>query len=161
MDSSHDEKIEGWFANLKPDEYEVTSPEGFYNCIAWAAGHTDAWWEPAQGSGYYWPQGVPWDDKIETLVAVFVGLGFEICESAAPEAGFEKIAIYGEGGAFLHAARQLDGEKWTSKLGLYKDIAHKTLDGLTGPDPAYGLVVILMRRKIAPPASESTGSPPT
>lgn len=157
MDSSRDPKIEGWFANLNPDDYEITSlEEAGYNCVAWAVGRSDAWWEPVVGAGYYWPDGAPRDDRIETLVAVFVGLGFEICESDAPEPGFEKIALYGEGDAYLHAARQLDGGKWTSKLGPYKDIAHKTLDGLSGSAPAYGQVMVFMRRKVAPPPSGLT-----
>jgi hypothetical protein len=149
MDSSRDATIEGWFANLKPDDYEITSPEApGYNCVAWAAGRSDAWWEPVRGPGYYWPDDAPWDDRVESLVAVFKGLGFETCHDPAPEPGFEKVAIYGEGGAYLHAARQTDDGRWTSKLGTHKDIAHKTLDGLTGPTPAFGQVVVIMRRAV-------------
>jgi hypothetical protein len=152
MDSSRDAQIEGWFVNLNPNDYEVTSPEAItYNCIAWAAGQSDAWWEPVRGPGYYWPEDAPWDDRVDSLVKVFQLLHFEVCESVVPEPGYEKIAIYGEDDAYIHAARQIEGGRWTSKLGTHKDIAHTTLDGLAGPDPAFGAVVVIMRRKIEIP----------
>jgi hypothetical protein len=149
MASPRDPKVEAWFANLKPDDYEVRGLESpVYNCVAWAAGRNDAWWEPVRKAGYYWPAGVRWDDKLETLSAVFAGLGFEECADADPSPGYEKIAIYGEDGAFLHAARQIAGGWWTSKLGTYKEIIHKTLEALAGPAPAFVEVVLVMRRRI-------------
>jgi hypothetical protein len=149
MASLHNPQIEGWFPKLTPADYEITSPKSEqYNCIAWALGQNDAWWEPASKSGYYWPKDAPLDDRIESLVVVFKSFGFDVCLTGEPESGFEKIAIYGEEGAFLHAARQIEGGRWTSKLGPFEDIEHKNLNVLTRPDPAYGEVVIFMRRAI-------------
>ena len=150
MASTGDAKIEGWFPSLNRDDYEVTSPESLrYNCVAWAAGQSDAWWEPIRGPGYFWPKGAPWDDRVESLIEVFRSLQFEVCDNAEPEPGFEKIAIFGDEGAYLHAARQVEGDRWTSKLGTYKDIAHKTLSALAGPAPAFGEVVAIMRRPLS------------
>jgi hypothetical protein len=147
MDSPGDPQIQAWFPRLKPDDYEVTSPESKrYNCIAWAAGISDAWWEPVRGPGYFWPELAPWDDRVESLVEVFRSLRYEVSANPNLENGFEKIAIYGADGIYLHAARQLGGGLWTSKLGIYKDITHKSLDVLTGPAPAFGELVVIMLR---------------
>jgi hypothetical protein len=150
MDTSRDPKIQGWFPLLNPNEYEFTSPEtDTYNCIAWAAGETDRWWEPSSNPKYYWPKDAPNDDRIGSLLVVFSLLNYEVCENASLEPGYEKIAIYGDADdSFTHASRQLGDGKWTSKLGPDEDISHKTLEGLTGPGQAYGTVVIIMRRKI-------------
>jgi hypothetical protein len=35
------------FPILTAANHRITSdPSPIYNCIAWAAGHSDAWWEP-------------------------------------------------------------------------------------------------------------------
>jgi hypothetical protein len=149
MDSAGSAKIEGWFPNLQQGEYEITSPASLrYNCIAWAAGRADAWWEPVRGPGYFWPEHASWDDRVDSLVEVFLSLGFERCADGAVEVGFEKIAIYGEDGAYLHAARQMKDGRWASKLGAYEDIVHKTLDGLVGPAPAFGEILVILRRPL-------------
>jgi hypothetical protein len=154
MASPDEPDIEDWFANLRPGEYRVTSPtDTTYNCIAWAVGSPDQWWEPSTNPRYYWPEGAPLDDKVESLVQALATRRFEVCEDSSHEAGFEKIAIYGdEDGAFSHAARQTPDGKWTSKVGPYQDIVHETLEALEGPEPAYGKVVVFMRRPTLPPA---------
>jgi hypothetical protein len=48
------------------------------------------------------------------------------------------------------AARQLPNGEWTSKIGQYEDIQHKTLDALTGEPPAYGTVLQVMKKAINP-----------
>lgn len=74
---------------------------------------------------------------------------FNICNTQELEKGFEKIALYegydvdGEKG-FLHIALQLKNGKWTSKLGIYEDIEHDTLDVLAGN--FYGNPVLYMKR---------------
>ncbi|MCE9608214.1 MAG: hypothetical protein K8U03_25295 [Planctomycetia bacterium] len=131
------------FPNLKPNEFEPTSPENeFYNCIAWAAGVHNEWWEPSVDG--VWPSGVPLDPTIENLSLVFAGLGYESCESADLESGFEKIAFYGTHNEYEHAARQLDDGRWTSKMGAGIDIRHVNLDCIGGG--LYGAVVSIMRR---------------
>ncbi len=53
-------KIEQSFPNLQRCGYSVTSPATLdYNCIAWAANDTEAWWEPDPLDLSYWPLGIP------------------------------------------------------------------------------------------------------
>jgi hypothetical protein len=62
--------IEALFPNLAKAGYQLTSPASLnYNCIAWAAGDDQQWWQPISGPGYYWPDGVAQDYTIETLVS--------------------------------------------------------------------------------------------
>jgi hypothetical protein len=125
-----------------PQNHRVTSPAAVeYNCVAWAAGDTENWWQP----GVYWPVAPPPQDYgIGALVAAFEALGFESCEDDGPEPGFEKVALYGNNLYYTHAARQLPGGKWTSKLGKAEDIEHDTPDVVAGG--IYGEVVEIMRR---------------
>jgi hypothetical protein len=89
---------------------------------------------------------------VETLaafMAVFSLLGYELCETAAPEPGYEKIALFADSsGTPTHAARQLPDGRWTSKLGNLEDIEHD-LDDLSGK--LYGRVAQLMRRPCPTP----------
>ena len=65
---------------------------------------------------------------------------------ASLEEGFEKIALYADGDEYMHASRQLETGKWTSKMGLVGErIEHDTPEDVTGP--AYGDVVKFMQRK--------------
>ena len=70
-------------------------------------------------------------------------------DDASLESGFQKIAIYAEAeNVPRHVARQLPNGDWTSKIGQYEDIQHRTLDALTGDAPAYGTIVQLMKKAI-------------
>lgn len=134
--------IDEAFPGLKPDGPTITSgPTDEYNCIAWAAGDTSRWW--SYPPGYYWPA-APRTPLIESLVAVFVGLGYQTCDDGALEDGFEKVALYLKGALWTHAARQLPNGLWTSKLGPDEDIQHETPEALCGD--LYGLVHCIMRR---------------
>ena len=85
--------------------------------------------------------------RLDAFVAAFRTLGYEPCESADVEEGFEKIAIYTwAAGTPKHAARQLPDGLWTSKLGPHRDIKHE-LSGLEGRN--YGMVKKIMKRKIS------------
>lgn len=134
------------FPKLNLANHRVTSDASpLYNCIAWAAGRNDAWWEPFQAAGYYWPPGIPADYTFSSLVKLFESLGYTLCESAHPEADYGKIAIYGEQDEWEHVARQLADSLWTSKLGADEDISHDGHDLLEGP--RYATVVSIMRRR--------------
>lgn len=141
-------RIEDLFPNLRPAEYEITSPpSNEYNCIAWAAGHSDAWWEPDPANLYYWPPGQPRRLELDTYVRAFAALGYAHCHTGDLEPGVEKVALYADAmGTPTHAARQLRNGRWTSKLGQLEDIEHETLDCVSGPD--YGAVAIFLRRAI-------------
>ena len=127
---------------LTPENHRVTSPAAVeYNCIAWAAGDTANWWQP----GVYWPVELPSPEyDIGALTAGFEALGFGRCDNDRPEPGIEKVALYGDSRFYTHAARQLPGGKWTSKLGKAEDIEHDTPDVVAGG--AHGEVVVIMRR---------------
>jgi hypothetical protein len=48
--------LEESFPGLRTAEYRVTSPpDANYNCVAWAAGDSQRWWDPALEPGYFWP----------------------------------------------------------------------------------------------------------
>jgi hypothetical protein len=135
--------IEEIFPKLGGSHYRRTSePDEKYNCIAWAAGRDDEWWDIAPG--YRWPDNVPRHGAVENLVKLYESLGFVCCASNAREEGFEKVAVYGDGYMWTHAARQLDNGKWTSKLGQLEDIEHESLEALSGA--VYGSVVQVLKK---------------
>jgi len=133
------------FPRLTDENFEITSPRTIkYNCIAWTAGAMDRWWQP----GVHWPVNSSRNDHgIGNLVEAFRALGYEECENGTLEDGFEKVAFYGSGMMYTHAARQISDGRWTSKLGQLEDIVHATVDALSGGD--YGEVLQYMRREIA------------
>ena len=138
--------IDETFPGLAEAGYEITSePTDTYNCIAYAAGDEENWWEFT--SGYLWP-GATRTQLIDGLVKVFESLGYEVCSDANEELGFHKVALFARGttrGAiYTHAAKQLPGGAWSSKLGPDEDIRHENLKGLTGQ--AYGEVYCIMGR---------------
>ena len=138
------------FPRLTPENHRVTSPPAIeYNCIAWAAGDTENWWQP----GVYWPVELtaPGYD-IAALEGAFKALGFEPCDDDRPEPGFEKVALYGDELLYTHAARQLPEGRWTSKLGKAEDIEHDSPEVVAGG--VYGEVVAILRR-----AARSEGTP--
>jgi hypothetical protein len=136
--------LETVFPNLSKNGYAIESPSTEdYNGIAWAAGDTERWWWPLEPD--YWPPGVPRSATINSFVDAYATLGYVQCDTADPEPGFEKIAIYARpDGSPTHAARQLPTGAWTSKLGRSEDIVHTALAGLEGGQ--YGAVVRVMRR---------------
>ncbi|MBD2547318.1 DUF7689 domain-containing protein [Planktothricoides raciborskii] len=136
------------FPNLAATGYCITSKRSrLYNCFAWAAGEDDRWWNPLESNNsYYWPDGVPAEMAIAAFIQAYQTLGYEPCENADLESGFEKIAIYATpDGEPTHAARQLPNGKWTSKLGRWEDIEHE-LDGLTSE--IYGSVKQILKRPL-------------
>lgn len=138
------------FPNLFASGYSVTSMDDCsYNCIAWAAGDDTQWWTPfALGNGYYWPDNLEKNANVDTFVKLYgVTGGYSKCDSPELEPGFEKIVLYvGADGEVTHAARQKGDCTWTSKLGDWEDIGHKTADGLSGD--LYGKPVCYLKRPI-------------
>jgi hypothetical protein len=136
------------FPRLTKQNHQVTSPSTpDYNCIAWAAGDIEHWWQP----GVHWPVATSDGDfGIGVLEQAFRMLGFEECHDANPESDYEKVALYGATLFYTHAARQLSNGRWTSKLGRLEDIEHDTPDDVAGG--VYGEVVQFMKRAIVPHA---------
>lgn len=130
------------FPRLTEHNHRSTSPPDVgYNCIAWAAGDTKHWWQP----GLFWPVETSRDDHgIGALERAFGELGFEDCADESLEPDVEKVALYGSGLVYTHAARQLPNGRWTSKLGKAEDIEHDTPDDIAGG--LYGEAVHFMKR---------------
>jgi hypothetical protein len=147
------EEIEQDHPNLAASGYEIKSrATRAYNCVAYAAGDEECWWEPIpyEQEGFCWPEDVPRTYEMASFVAVYERLGYELCESHDWETGYEKIAIYAdENGEFSHVARSGEQGRWCSKLGKLEDIEHASLAGLE--DPAYGRVVHVLRRLLPIP----------
>jgi hypothetical protein len=122
-------------------DYDVTSaPTHLYNCIAWAVGDDKRWWEPCED--YYWPEGAPFEYTVDALVKAYELIGYEICEDDSYDSIYEKVAIYVGRNGEKHAARQVDGLYWSSKLGCCHDIQHP----LRALEEEYGPARVFMRR---------------
>jgi hypothetical protein len=133
------------FPRLTADNHRMTSPSSpDYNCVAWTAGDTEHWWQP----GVFWPVPTDPDDHgLGALEKAFLSLGYEACGlDARLEPGFEKVALYGGGTLYTHAARQLPNGKWTSKLGGAEDIEHDTPEDVAGG--LYAEVMQIMKRAV-------------
>lgn len=73
----------------------------------------------------YWPEGVEREETLSAFRKAYATKGFQVCADERFEDGYEKIAVYIDGlGKPQHAARQLIGEVWSSKLGEEYDIIH-------------------------------------
>ncbi|MGO9466927.1 MAG: hypothetical protein ACLQIB_25735 [Isosphaeraceae bacterium] len=137
-------QLENLFPGLRDSGYIVTSPEDIrYNCVGWAAGHSDQWWWPAEDG--YWPDEAEREETVAAFVAAFGVSGFVECDDSRLEAGYEKIAIYASiDGTPTHVAKQLDSGLWSSKLGQLHDIQHRLQD-LAGT--LYGTVARFLQRE--------------
>ena len=148
--SPSERRLERYFPGLRNSPYAITSPPDHgYNCVAWAVGISDESWN-ALDPRDYWPAGLPRRDTISVVTAALATAGFASCPDGALEEGIEKVALYGIGDTFAHAARQLPNGRWTSKLGVSYDIEHE-LDALTssanaGGGVQYGEVAAFMAR---------------
>lgn len=151
----HLEKI---FPDLSADGYSPKSEKSTdYNCIAYAAGDESKKWVGYREAGYYWPEEAKEGHTLDALIDAFEKLGYTICASDSLEAEYEKVALYADQEElWTHAAKQREDGRWTSKLGNLEDIIHQTPQGVAGPEPAYGRVACLMkRRRSLSPSSES------
>jgi hypothetical protein len=139
--------LEDLFPGLRGQPYQIKSArDRRYNCIAFAAGDTRTWWWPDVAGEDTWPPGVARVETVEAFRDAFATLGYIVCDHEQVEAGFEKIALFALVGVPKHAARQLPGGSWVSKLGPRENIEH-TLHDLTGM--VYGSVILVMRRPLA------------
>lgn len=136
--------LQAAFPDLDADGGAVTHPpDPAYNCVAWAAGVTDALWWPADPDGY-WPPGAPGELTVASFVAALGTVGYAPCADGGYEPGFEKAAVYARSGVPTHVARQLAGGRWSSKLGRDCTVGHATPAGVEGM--VYGTAVVFLRR---------------
>lgn len=133
------------FPNLENTHFVVTSPKDIsYNCIAWAAEENDRWWWPDPMFIGFWPDSVSREVTLKAFIKAFGLLGYSPCANGDYEDGCEKVALFLDDEKIpTHMARQLDSGKWTSKLGLLKDIEHD-LTGVEGKE--YGKVAQFLKR---------------
>jgi hypothetical protein len=148
MDGDALDRLRRWFPALNDENARVTSPiSDAYNCVAWAMGDTERWWQREHAwKPWEWPAELPDDHSPGSWVKLFQLAGFEVCQDTALEKGFEKVAIYvtRDWREATHVARQLPSGAWTSKLGPLEDIEHGSPELLEGAD--YGVVGIVLRR---------------
>src|SRR5271156_1758322 len=112
--------VELLFPGLLGTAYRITSPStDGYNCIAWAAGETGAWWWPGDPAVTFWPARAKREETLAAFREAFATIGYVPCDHAEAKSGFEKIALFADAtGIPTHAARQLSTGLWTSKLGM-------------------------------------------
>src|SRR6266516_1036961 len=112
------EEIETDFPKLRGGRYRIASSQDKkYNCIAFAAGDINRYWQNLGHpmKGYFWPPGLTDDETIDGWMRAFRLLNYEVTNTADPEIGFEKIAIYGtQEGTALHVAIRKDSGPWMS-----------------------------------------------
>jgi hypothetical protein len=136
------------FPNLNNDNYKKTSEAcGLYNCVSWVIEDKTKWKD-----FYLLPNwDVNPDLSCKDYIRFFSKHGFAICENGAFEEGKQKIALYeNKAGHFMHVARQIGANEWTSKLGGFEDISHTDLAALEGVGNAdrYGYALIFMERDL-------------
>jgi len=143
--------LEEIFPNLAASGYSPKSKKSHvYNCIAYAAGDEARKWAGYREVGYHWPEGAKEGYALDALVSAFEELEYVVCDSDFLEADYEKVALYVDtDGIWTHAAKQCEDGRWTSKLGNWEDIIHRTPQAVAGPDPAYGEVACFMKRRRA------------
>ncbi len=136
------------FPGLRTTPFRVTSPaDSKYNCIAWAADDTSAWWWPAgKAPTAVWPDSAAREITLNAFTAAFITIGYVVADDELLEPGFEKVALFADAaGIPSHAARQLPSGAWTSKLGNAEDIEHE-LSALQGE--IYGAVALILKRPL-------------
>lgn len=140
------EQVEEQIGGLKGSSYRITSPhDPDYNCVSWALGDTARRWSPGLGPRDHWPEDLQAWPSITVFVKLFERYGYARCESAEFEPGVEKVAIFVNSlGEPTHMARQMQGGKWTSKLGDSVDIEHDELDAVACK--LLGWVEVVMSR---------------
>ena len=134
------------FPNLRSQGFTVAEPPSDrYNCIAYAAGDNNRWWEYTRR--HYWPSYATRSARIESLQEVFAGLGFEECDDGSIEPGYQKVALYEDDGEYQHASIQMPSGAWRSKMGEGPVIEHFSPDSLSGGP--YGNPTVFMRRVVS------------
>ncbi|MXZ23564.1 MAG: hypothetical protein F4Y80_01640 [Caldilineaceae bacterium SB0665_bin_21] len=132
MDASEGtDELADLFPKLATQGFKIVEPPSDrYNCIAFAAGDTGAWW--SIHSPDYWRAHATRSNRIANLVEVFAGLDFERCRNSRTEPDFGKVALYEQLRAWTHAAVQTPQGTWLSNIGAGSVIEHDNPEALTG-----------------------------
>jgi hypothetical protein len=148
-----EQKLEREFPGLVGTAFRIVSPKDKrYNCHAYAVRDVDRWHDHNRVSPLQWPHGVSTAGDIESYKARYHHYGFDESDGVY-DAGFEQVAVFGaKDDSVLHSARQVDANRWVSKLGKGQDIEHD-LHALQGK--LYGEVLFYMKKR----TRESTPDP--
>lgn len=144
------ENLRGTGYDQYPISPQTPRPPKWYNCIAYAVGHTDKWWWPDPKKYlYYWPPHLPRQhpntETLENFIRAFEWKGYKRCKSGKFKKGVEKVVIFLKNNRPTHAARQLESGLWTSKCGKLEDIQHETLAAVEGT--SYGRAMVFLHRR--------------
>lgn len=110
----------------------------------------DVWvglYHPYNFAWSWWPEGVPYDENRESLVALFEYFGFESSDNNVLEDGYDKVALYADEEGWTHAARVISNNTLHSKIGTAWDIHHSDNDLFA--ETEYGSIFTYMKRPIA------------
>lgn len=138
-----------FFPNLgSDDKFKVNSPlTDVYNCIAFAMGLTDRWVDIFAYPGHWWPPIEERSENKDSLVKAFEYMGFEICDNADVEDGYDKVVLFCKDEKWTHAARIVANGVEHSKFGKGWDAFHGGNNIFHGSD--YGDEYAYMKRSIA------------
>jgi len=114
-----------------------------YNCVGLVVGDF-RWWHWIDQDEHYWPDGVKRDRWAKNYIEALATEHFEKCEGPDPEIGYEKAAVFHQGGLFKHIAKVSSGV-WHSKIGEYEDFEHP---GGAMEGGSYGDVFTYLKREI-------------
>jgi hypothetical protein len=96
-DGDADARISKLFPSIRRGNYHITSPKTEqYNCVAWAVGDSDRWWQPIAYPEWltYWPPEIPADGSFECFVQMFIqAFGYVHAADGNHESGFTKLAL--------------------------------------------------------------------
>jgi len=150
MDTAKGEWFEEQLRGINESDCTFISKSTWdYNCIGFIVGDY-RWWNPEERQEHHWPDGVPRNFKIKSVVQALASVHFQVSpdQSASPEPGFQKIVLFHKGGNFTHVALVKSNSVWHSKLGEYEDLEHPL-----PPPPrrnkleGYGLIYKYLRRE--------------
>jgi hypothetical protein len=125
------------------DEVRLTSPAtAEYNCLAWALGVSNQSIWPDEDRINSWPESLPRNDRIDTILDFLLSLGFEEVDHGHREHGYTKIAVHLDNLEVAHVSRLTPQGWWESKLGALADVHHDHVHSLSDD---YGSAYRYMR----------------
>jgi hypothetical protein len=137
------DEVDRFFPKLRGKDIDLSPKDFNNNCLAFALGDKNNWWEPPAQYGFYWPPGFSEDTTIKTVEEIIRLHGFTIETDPSVKPKTDSIAIYGEHGQWKHFAKFADGI-WSSKLGESHDV--ERIDYLDLEIADYGKCVKILSR---------------
>ena len=134
------------FPALRGKKLDLSPATLNYNCLAYALGDTNNWWQPGHRF-FYWPDGFSHDVSVETVTSIIKLHGYtKKVSRESVERYRAAVAIYSIGQEWTHFAKWSNG-LWSSKIGEDHDIKGVTLEDLEGR--LYGKVTAILCRPLS------------